>query len=260
MFMRDALSPKEPGLSSGPDPILSTTHTMRAVATIALIAGGVCSQPVAAQSDAAVTQAAPSALDRIVAAQQVEEAPAENAVPTPDTEQASAAPAAPEPAQEAEEPPQEQRFPINLSVTVPSGEVNQAQIQECEDRADAGEISGEIVVCRRLGQSLENSFSGGREAAQKRYAQETAFKGSPPPPNLFGIPDNGKGIGFGGVPPPALIIDVGALPTAPPGSDADRIARGLPPLGQDEELSEEEIRKRREALGLPPPSFEKKKN
>jgi hypothetical protein len=74
---------------------------------------------------------------------------------------------------------------------------------------------------------------------------------------MFGIPDNGKGIGIGGVPPPALIIDVEALPQAPAGSDADRIARGLPPLGQ-EELSEEEIRKRRKALGLPPPKFEKR--
>ncbi|WP_209349206.1 hypothetical protein [Pontixanthobacter sp. CEM42] len=35
-------------------------------------------------------------------------------------------------------------------------------------------------------------------------------------------------------PPPALIIDVTALPEAPPGSDADRISRGLAPLGQDE--------------------------
>ena len=65
---------------------------------------------------------------------------------------------------------------------------------------------------------------------------------------------------MGKVPPPALIIDVEALPDAPAGSDADRIARGLPPLGQDENLTEEEIRKRREKLGLPPPAFEKQPN
>lgn len=34
-------------------------------------------------------------------------------------------------------------------------------------------------------------------------------------------------------PPPALIIDVTALPQAPAGSDAGRIARGLPPIGND---------------------------
>jgi len=147
--------------------------------------------------------------------------------------------------------------PINIMITVPRGEVNEAAMQQCVEEADAGTISGEIVICRRRGESGENLYSN-REEAQKRYAEETALKDAPRAPNTFGIADNGKGIGIGGVPPPALIIDVGALPEAPAGSDADRIARGLPPLGQDEELSEEEIRKRREALGLPPPKFERK--
>jgi hypothetical protein len=151
---------------------------------------------------------------------------------------------------------------INLMVTVPRGEINQAQAQECVDRADAGTISGEIVVCREVGDDGENSLSGSRAEAQKRYAGETAFKGAPPPPDMFGIPDNGKGIGFGGVPPPAVFIDVEALPKAPAGSDADRIARGLPPLGQNEELTEEEEKARREALGIKTtvPPRPKKKN
>lgn len=150
---------------------------------------------------------------------------------------------------------------INLMVTVPRAEVNQAQAQECVDRADASTISGEIVVCREV--SVDNSaLTGERAASQKRYAEETAFKGAPPPPDLFGIPDNGKGIGFGGVPPPAVFIDVEALPKAPAGSDADRIARGLPPLNADAELSEEEEKARREAAGIKtvvPPRPEKKK-
>ncbi|OBV10565.1 Fructose 1,6-bisphosphatase II [Erythrobacter dokdonensis DSW-74] len=164
------------------------------------------------------------------------------------------------------EPAQEEapRPRINVLVTVPRGEVNQAQAQECVDRADAGTISGEIVVCREIG--VDNSaLTGDRATSQKRYAQETAFKGAPPPPDMFGIPDNGKGIGIGGVPPPAVFIDVEALPQAPAGSDADRIARGLPPLNQNAELSEEEEKARREALGikttLPPrPATKKKKN
>ena len=152
---------------------------------------------------------------------------------------------------------------INLMVTVPRDEVNQAQAQECVDRADAGTISGEIVVCREVG--VDNSaLTGDRAASQKRYAQETAFKGAPPPPDMFGIPDNGKGIGFGGVPPPAIFIDVEALPKAPAGSDADRIARGLPPLNEDAELSEEEEKARREAAGIktvvPPREGKKKKS
>ncbi len=156
----------------------------------------------------------------------------------------------------AEEQPAERPGPINIMITVPRGDVNEAQAQECEDNADAATISGDIVVCRRLGESGENYYSGSREEARKRYARETAFKGDPQAPNTFGIPNHGNAIGFGSVPPPALIIDVGALPEAPEGSDADRIARGLPPLGQDENLSEDEIRKRREALGLPPPKYE----
>jgi nucleotide-binding universal stress UspA family protein len=161
-------------------------------------------------------------------------------------------------AQQAASPVEERRrpAPINIMITVPRGEVNEAEMQECEDEADAGTISGDIIVCRARGSSGENRFSS-REEAQRRYAEQTAFKDAPPPPDMFGIPDNGKGIGIGGVPPPALIIDVEALPQAPAGSDADRIARGLPALGQ-EELSEEEIRKRRKALGLPPPKFEKR--
>lgn len=138
----------------------------------------------------------------------------------------------------------------NVLVTVPRGEVNEAQARECVDQADASTISGEIIVCRDIGDDGTNALSESRAAAQKRYAQETAFKGAPRAPEAFGIPDNGKGIGFGGVPPPAVFIDVEALPTAPAGSDADRIARGLPPLGEGGELSEEEEKARREALGI----------
>lgn len=154
----------------------------------------------------------------------------------------------PAPAPEAEAPPAPPRR-INLMVTVPRGEVNDAQVKECEDRADAGTISGEIVVCRQVG-SDGTGLTGTRSDSQKRYAEETAFKGAPRAPEAFGIPDNGKGISIGGVPPPILMIDVGALPKAPAGSDADRIARGLPPLGEERELTEEEEKARREAAGI----------
>jgi hypothetical protein len=223
----DALKRKEHGLSSNPDLFLSfpvRRYDLRHVLAVSCLAGAtLLAAPLAAQDDTAKTPPA--------------EQPAE------------------EPAPEAEDEP----LRINLSVTVPRGEVNEAQAQQCVDEADAGTISGDIVVCRQLGESGENYFSGSASEARKRYAQETAFKGSPSTPDVSGLSDNGKGISVGGVPPPALMIDVGALPDAPAGSDADRIARGLPPLGQDEELSEEEIRKRREALGLPPPAFGKRK-
>lgn len=154
----------------------------------------------------------------------------------------------PAPTPEAEAPPAPPRR-INLMVTVPRGEVNDAQVKECEDRADAGTISGEIVVCRQVG-SDGTGLTGSRSDSQKRYAEETALKGAPRAPEAFGIPDNGKGISIGGVPPPILMIDVAALPKAPAGSDADRIARGLPPLGEERELTEEEEKARREAAGI----------
>lgn len=179
-----------------------------------------------------------------------QDTPAENAPPSPPPA------ATPSPAPAAGVPPR-----INLMVTVPRGDVDQAQVRECRDNEDAGTISGEIVVCREIGDTGENSYSGDREAAQKRYAEETALKDAPRAPEAFGIPDNGKGIGFGGVPPPAYMVDFEVLPQAPAGSDADRMARGLPPLGQNGELTEEEEKARREAAGIKttvPPRGKKK--
>lgn len=140
-----------------------------------------------------------------------------------------------------------------------------AQVKECEDALEAGEISGEIVVCRRLENDNEHRFSGSHEAWLKDYAERTQGFNTIPAPDVAGAGIFRGAPTFGGMcflPPcptgPALIVDFEALPDAPAGSDADRIARGLPPLGQDEQPSEEELRKRREALGLPPPAFEKK--
>ena len=49
------------------------------------------------------------------------------------------------------------------------------------------------------------------------------------------------------------MIDVEALPHAPPGSDADRIARGLPPLGEEGDLGRgPDAAITEEELGLPP--------
>ncbi len=182
-----------------------------ALSALALIVTPVCFAPLAAQDDSSATTPPPA---------------------------------------EAPPPVEEPRPRINLLVTVPRGEVNGAQVQQCADQADAGTISGEIIVCRQLGDDGTNALSGSRAAAQKRYAEETAFKGAPRTPEAFGIPSHGNSIGFGGVPPPALYIDVEALPKAPAGSDADRIARGLPPLNQEGELTEEEEKARRAAAGI----------
>ncbi len=138
---------------------------------------------------------------------------------------------------------------INMMVTKPRNEPSEADLRECRADEEAAAINGEIVVCRVVGND-GTGLTGTREESQKRYAQETAFKGAPPPPDMFGIADNGKGIGFGKPPPVAITVDFDALPTAPAGSDADRMARGLPPLEKEGELSEEEERARREAAGI----------
>lgn len=146
---------------------------------------------------------------------------------------------------------------IDILVTVPRREINEAQVRECRDRAEAGLISGEIVVCREIGESGEHFYSASREEAQRRYAEETAFQGTPRAPDVAGAgifrgPATISGACF--LPPcpgePALMIDLEALPEAPAGSDADRIARGLPPLGENE-IDPEAIALRRRELGLP---------
>ncbi len=162
----------------------------------------------------------------------------------------------PAPAPAAGVPPR-----INLMVTVPRNEPSQADLRECRADEEAAAINGEIVVCRVVGND-GTGLTGSRADSQKRYAQETMNKGKPSAPDMFGIPDNGKGIGFGKPPPVAITVDFAALPKAPSGSDADRIARGLPALEREAELSEEEEKARREAAGIKtalPPRPKKKK-
>ncbi|MEM7780331.1 MAG: hypothetical protein AAF697_08080 [Pseudomonadota bacterium] len=137
---------------------------------------------------------------------------------------------------------------IDLTVTVPREESDRLLEEDCEEEADAARIANEIVVCRQVGTASDGSWN--KEEWEADYAARTQGR---QPVNTFGIPNHGNSISIGGVPPPALIIDVEALPQAPEGSDADRIARGLPALGRDPEPSAEEIAERRRALGLDTP-------
>ena len=115
------------------------------------------------------------------------------------------------------------------------------QFEDCSPaERDAAAISGEIVVCRRKTGSQHRLYS--RDEARDRYARETMNEG------LVAAPDvAGDGIFRGPAtvsglclippcpPPPAYLIDFDELPEPPAGSDADRIARGLPPLGSEEQ-------------------------
>lgn len=148
--------------------------------------------------------------------------------------------------------------PERIDLTITSRPVSPAGEEECRRDSEAAVVSGEIVVCGSL--PREDQRISSREDAQNRYAAATMggstpdvagagiFRGRPTfsglcVPGIFNCPKAA-----------AVFVDVTALPKAPPGSDADRIARGLAPLGEDgaragpRPLSPQE----RTELGLPP--------
>ena len=171
-----------------------------------------------------------------------------------DSSEAGAAEATEESEAPAPRPRGPAPFRVDLSITKPLPESDRLLEEDCEEEADAGRIAGEIVVCRQLGEASDGVFD--KEDWEKRYAERT--QGEQPVDvaggGIFSGPATVSGLCVIPPCPPeaALMIDVEALPQAPEGSDADRIARGLPPLGEDE-LSPEEIAERRRALGLDAP-------
>lgn len=185
-------------------------------------------QPLAAQDDAGVTDGQGNS----AASEEVTQAPA---------------PSRP--------PPPRPFGGLDLTVTVPKNTSDQLLEEDCEEEADAAKITNEIVVCRQLGEASDGSWNS--EAWQRDYARRTQGE-QPVDVAGGGIFKGPATVGGLCVIPPcpaeaAIMIDVEALPQAPEGSDADRIARGLPPLGRDSELSAEEIAQRRRALGLDTP-------
>lgn len=113
-------------------------------------------------------------------------------------------------------------------------------LEDCSEEQETAAISGEIVVCRRKADTSAYAFD--KEEWENRYARETMNKGDPRSPDVAGAgifkgPATVGNLCIPGLqkcpPPPAYFIDFSALPPTPPGSDADRMARGLPPLGRD---------------------------
>ena len=162
-------------------------------------------------------------------------------------------------AQDSEEalPPQQGSPPERIDLLAAAREADEP-LEDCSDEQEAALLSGEIIVCRRRSDLDEYGYD--KERAERRYARETMNRGNPGAPDVFGIPDHGVVAARGCFippcpPPPAYIIDFESLPDAPPGSDADRIARGLPPLGRDVATPEAAARARAEQLGLPEPEI-----
>ena len=146
------------------------------------------------------------------------------------------------------EPPER----IDLLIdTTPQGQ----RLEDCSRDQDAATITGEIVVCRRSTGDENRLYDD--ETAKNRHAEKSAFRADPRTPDFItDCHDLGWPAGcfrVGKVPPPAYLIDFDELPEAPPGSDADRIARGLAPRADNRLGSNEPIIISEEQLGLPPP-------
>lgn len=148
---------------------------------------------------------------------------------------------------------------IDLTITRPPSVSTE---EACRRQREAAIVSGEIVVCGSA--PAQDQRLGSREEAQRRHAEETAFRDDPATPDVAGPgifrgPATVSGICVKGIfncpRPPALMVDVTKLPQAPPGSDADRIARGLEPLGNDgPEAPRQLTAQERAELGLPEPA------
>lgn len=142
--------------------------------------------------------------------------------------------------------------PQRIDLTVHEEEPEE-KFEDCSDEQEAASISGEIVVCRRKRDTGQYGFD--KEEWESRYADETRDKGDPRAPDLepkYPGVVVARGCFIGPCPPPpAYFIDFSELPEAPPGSDADRIGRGLAPLGRDTATTPVEAAAIQAELGLP---------
>ncbi|MEP2735069.1 MAG: hypothetical protein ABJP34_02130 [Erythrobacter sp.] len=113
----------------------------------------------------------------------------------------------------------EEPFVLDLELT------DAAAAQRCETDQDAARISGEIIVCAR--KRDDDEFRLNPDIGPS-YAEETMLAGDPRTPDfILDCADQGWPPGcvrLGSAKEPALLIDVTALPEAPPGSDAERLA------------------------------------
>ncbi|MBX7494494.1 hypothetical protein K3172_01335 [Qipengyuania sp. 6B39] len=104
--------------------------------------------------------------------------------------------------------------------------------RDCRRKQEAALISGEIVVCGDRADHDRHRLAPPGDA-RKRFAEETMDRGlarapdfEPPPcvPSLLSWCS-----GQGRIGEDTVVVDFDALPEAPEGSDADRIAKGEVP-------------------------------
>lgn len=158
--------------------------------------------------------------------------------------------------------PQSASPPQSIDILVEPPVEADNNYEDCEEDQDAATITGEIIVCRRRSEDENRLYD--KETAERRHAEETAFSADPRTPDFIAdCQDQGWPVGcvrMGRVPPPVYFVDFEELPDAPPGSDADRIARGLAPRGNQDGRAgavqiagEPQQQRNADELGLPPP-------
>ncbi len=103
-------------------------------------------------------------------------------------------------------------------------------VETVQDRCRAARKSGEIVVCVDRGEDLRVPSTAESDPSSLA-ARHALNNGVPLAPQLDrGSCKDKPGCVVGGwAPPPIYVIDPAAIPEAPAGSDADRIAKGEMP-------------------------------
>ena len=117
-------------------------------------------------------------------------------------------------------------------------------VEDCSPR-DVDVISQAITVCRRLRDDSDAFWNS--DARRKDHAERTAFRNDAMPVavNVLNLSPM-VGVSLIANKPcdrpscpidERLLIDVKALPEAPPGSDAERAGGGITPAGKPDDLS-----------------------
>ncbi|MEP1604803.1 MAG: hypothetical protein ABJJ48_00675, partial [Marinomonas sp.] len=130
------------------------------------------------------------------------------------------------------DPEEDEPFRLDLSG------ITKRETKECRSEQETARISGDIIVC---GTIKEKEAYRLPEDLRPKYAERTMLQGAPRAPDfILDCADQGWPPGcvrLGAEKPPPLIIDIAALPEAPPGSDASQLGPEELPESVAEPLS-----------------------
>ena len=119
---------------------------------------------------------------------------------------------------------------IANSAAAPYGPIDSRPRNECP-RQKPGE---EIVVCAELEEQSQFRVKSSSELDPKGAGARDGIPRAPDLETKYPGPVVARGCFIPPCPPPMPpIIDLKAIPEAPPGSDADRVANGLAPTGSE---------------------------